>query len=48
MSDLLATTIVCETGAEVVAPADSYGNRGITLVRENVITSAANLGKGYC
>ncbi len=43
MSDLNATRIVCETPAEVVASADNYGNRGITLIKETVATNAENL-----
>jgi len=43
MSDLNATRIVCETPAEVTAPTDNYGNRGITLLKDSVATTAQNL-----
>ncbi len=48
MSDVLATKIVCETSPSVVAPTDNYGNRGIILITQNVVTSASNLGKIFC
>lgn len=45
MSDLMATRIVCESPASVSMPADNYGNRGVTLITENVLVLAANFGK---
>ena len=47
MSDLLQTRIVCESSA-AVGNGTHYGNRGITLIEDNVLTQANDLGIHFC
>ena len=45
MDDLKATRIVCETPAQMSTQNYNYGNRGVTLITENVSTATDNFGK---
>ena len=43
MTNLLSTRIQCTTGPAVPVTSDNYGNRGILLIRDNVLTATNNL-----
>ena len=43
-SDQLNTKIICQTSTAPAAAAEYSGNRGITIIRDNVNTAFASLG----
>lgn len=44
MTDLMATRIVCESSPSAPTTNENHGNRGITLITENVATATNDLG----
>ncbi len=43
-TDKLKTKIVCQTNAAQSTKSEYIGNRGVNLIRDNVLTSFASLG----